>query len=237
MKNALKIGTGILGGSSGATTNPLLAGLASFWSMNETSGNRADSIGTRHLEVTGTVGSAVGLIGNCVTMSGTGNCLIYVNAELLSINWAAGFTVAGWMYVPDSWSGRNTILAKEDNTVSDWGLYNNSQTQHRMVITDSVSGSSTAESTTSMTVNAWHFMASRYNPSTKKAEIRLDAEGWKLGAALSNGPANIKTGLRVGNYISLYGKANYDLVYLYTEYKSDAFVDLLYNGGAGASPI
>lgn len=231
MKNALKIGTGILGGSSGASS-PLLTGLLAYWKLDEVSGNRLDSVGTRHMVPQATIGNAVGKIGNCATASGTGNYLGVTDASLLTIDWAAGFSIVGWVYVPTVYSGRNTPLAKCTNATYDWVLYSNAQNAHRFQVQDSSSGSSLAASATNITLDAWHFYAGRYNASTKKAEFRLDAEGWNLGSALTNGPRNSEQQLRIANYVNLYGSAYYDETGMWG-YLSDDEVDDLYNLGAG----
>lgn len=221
--------------SDAATTNTLLFGLSSYWKHDETSGNRLDSVGTRHMVPQNTIGNASGKIGNCVTASGSSNYLLATDAGLASLDWSSGFSVVGWLYVPTAYSGRNTVLAKGNTVSVDWALYSNAQNALRFYVADSATGDSIGASATSMTLDAWHFFAGRYNPSTKKAEFRLDAEAWALGNALTNSPRNTIGSLVVAVFGGLYGAARYDETGLWMRYLPDEVVTALRNGGAGTT--
>lgn len=216
-------------------SSPLLIDLISYWKMDETTGNRLDSVGTRHFVPQNTIGYTTGKIGNCVTANGAGNFLIATDAGLTSLNWAGGFSVVGWLYVPSAYSGRNTILAEGNAASYEWALYTNAQNALRFLVNDSSSGSSLAASVTNITLDAWHFMAGRYNPSTKKAEFRLDSEAWALGSAITNSPKSTIGSLTTATLGGLFGNAYYDEVGLWMAYLSDEYVDALFNGGTGTS--
>lgn len=53
----------------------LLTGLQAWWNLNETSGSRADSIGSNTLSVTGTVTSNTGKVGNAAEVASGANYL------------------------------------------------------------------------------------------------------------------------------------------------------------------
>jgi len=58
--------------SSGGGSNGLLTGLVSYWKLDEASGTRVDSHGSKDLTVLGTVSSATGVISNALSLSGAG---------------------------------------------------------------------------------------------------------------------------------------------------------------------
>ena len=78
---------------------PLLNGLQFCFRMNETSGNRVDSVGGLQLSPTGTIGSAAGKFGNAVDIANASRLVATVyNAVYRG---AGSFTVACW-FNPDT---------------------------------------------------------------------------------------------------------------------------------------
>jgi hypothetical protein len=220
---------------SAAPASPLLTGLSSYWKLDEASGNRLDSVGSRTMTPQNGVSAIAGKISNCAAFAGTGNDQLVtgIDASLTAIDWSLGFSVTGWMYIPGAYTARTTVLSKFAAGNADWALFTNSVASLRMSVFDSVSGSSDAINTTSLVADTWYFFAGRYNPSTKKAEFSLNGGSWNLGAALTNVPKNVRQILIINGYAATYGVCRVDEVGLWTRYLSDAEVTELYNGGAG----
>ena len=95
------------------TSPVLLNNLIAFWSLEEASGNRADSFGSNTLTDNNTVTQAVGKVGNAASFVAT-------NSEYLSIADNAAlsmgdidFTIAGWVYLDTK---ANEVIAAKYRT-------------------------------------------------------------------------------------------------------------------------
>jgi hypothetical protein len=223
----------VLMGGGGASASPLLTGLVSHWKLDELSGDRVDSRGGRNMSVVGTVGYQVGKLGNCATLS-SGYLITAEDDTLLAIDWAAGFTITGWGYIPTVYDNRNSILAKTDGSNQDWYLTIYANNTHQMRVADSSSGGSIATDTTNLSADTWYFFAGRYNPTTKKSEISLNGGAWGVAPeALVNEPGNLRKKLAINRYAINSGAAWKDSVSLWSRYLSDEEVLEIYNGGDG----
>ena len=104
---------------TGETGNPFFDGLVSYWSMDETSGTRADSHGSNDLTDNNTVGSATGKINN-------GSDFELSNSEYLSITDAAqsgldlsgDLSMSGWIKLEQlpSTAGQYFMIIGKDDT-------------------------------------------------------------------------------------------------------------------------
>lgn len=218
-------------GSTGLTTS-----LYAYWKLEEASGNdRVDSVNGLDMAELDPVPNVAALQGNGADMSGA-NMNLIANYSISALDLSVGFTVAGWLLIPTSYSGTNTVLANDDNDDFDFGLYTLSLTDIRFkVFNTGYSGSSTAQYTGGITVNAWYLLAGRYNPDTKKAELSVNAGTWQYGSALADAPVNLVNLLQIGRSSGSYGKAYYDEVGWWLRYLSDAEITQLYNSGSGVT--
>ena len=219
----------------GGKKSPLLKGLISYWKLDETNGTRSDSRSNRTMSIQGSVGYDVGIMGNCVTfVTGAANYLTTASDALLkNYNWSLGFTVAGWMYIPTAVDGRATLLSKYSAGNTDWYLWLESSTSFSFAIYDSVSGGVSKGSNEAISVDTWYFLTGRYNPTTKKAELLINAVSKGASDALPNVPKNSYSALAINRTGSTYGTCRIDGVGLWSRYLSDAEVSQLYNSGAG----
>jgi hypothetical protein len=96
--------------ATGGAASPLLAGLVSYWKLDETSGTRFDSVSANNLSDNGGVGSAIGKIGNAAEFDTTNK--LSTNTVLSS----GPFTVSCWIYA-DTFSGEGGIVNRYDNSV------------------------------------------------------------------------------------------------------------------------
>lgn len=217
-------------GGGQVAPNPLLAKTSHYWKLDEAAGDRLDSVGTMHMTVQGVVGSAAGKIGNCATFGGTPNYLKVV-APLL-IPPATGATVWGWINLTEF--SRMPALASS----GDYWILAYLLNRWEFTVRDSVLAAwTTAQSNDDETLGAWHFICGRYNPSTKKAELRVNANAWIVaGSALTNDPKSAgMTTIVMNTYSGDYGTGAIDEVGFAPTYFSNDEVDQLYNGGAGLS--
>lgn len=97
----------------------ILAKLTSFWSMDETSGTRQDSIGSNHLSVSGSVSTADGVRGTgdiAAAFTGSG-ALVAGDSASLSIPGGGAHCLFGWVKVASN-SGTQFMAAKWDAMAS-----------------------------------------------------------------------------------------------------------------------
>lgn len=110
----------------------LFSGLVSYWKLNETSGNRADSLGNHELVDTNTVlYSASGKIGNCADIEkGNTESLVRANADAATLLGASGsWTFSCWVN-PES-------LSNNDRLVSVWATMGAANRAWRIVVKSS----------------------------------------------------------------------------------------------------
>ena len=215
--------------------SPLMNGLISHWKLDELTGDRYDSRGGKTLLPVGVVQYNVGKMGNCASFNGDAG--VYLSSasytSLTDIDWSLGFTVAGWFYYPTAFNSYFHVLAKQYGGNADWGLGLSAPNACRFYVNDSVSGQTLAVSPTTVVADTWYFLAGRYNPVTKKAEVSLNNAAFTVGTALTNVPKNLRTHFEIGRYASSYGASRLDGVNLWTRYVTDAEITQIYNNGNG----
>jgi hypothetical protein len=130
LATARKLGPLACGG--GGAASPLLAGLVSYWKLDETSGTRADSVGSNHLTDNNTVGYAAGKIGNAASFVQANN--EYLSKSGLLLGGLSAFTVSGWLYVgaattgdpaTGAWNGRGWNMYMLSGTTPRFYCYGN----------------------------------------------------------------------------------------------------------------
>jgi hypothetical protein len=227
-------------GGGGTPQSSLLTGLVAYWKLDEASGNRLDSVGTRHMIPQGVVGSAAGKIGNGAVFVNNPEVLLKTNPDdsLNAIDfWTQGMTVAGWFYKPAPYDSRTAILGKGYNSF-DWALYIENATTLRARMIESVVNQTRSIDVTleAGITDAWHFAIMRLNPTTKRLELRLDDGPWGVSAiALANPPTVDYNYMQIGRQGSTAGGGTVDEVGLWRRYLSDEEVDALRNGGSGST--
>lgn len=212
--------SGGLSGWASASISGLLFGLVSYWKMNETSGNRADSVGVNHLVPSGTLNATTGKIGNAANFTEVGG----VDASTVTAAFASGasapFTLAFWINNSDVgaiFGTSNTVLFLAADGPGIVAYYN----------------AFAGNLQTTLSMGSWHFVVLRYNGTT--LSLQIDANTPLTGAvALTSA-----TGLDIrfgGNYVgSQRVDAAIDEAGWWNYALPDDFVDMLYNGGAAAT--
>lgn len=199
---------------------------AHYWTLDEGSGDRLDSIGDIDLTPTGTVGSAPGKLGNAATMTGTGNRL----SKATQIDCpTTGFTVWGWIKI--SAAADTALLTCYKDSTKAWELIYTGNSW-RFIVRDTDITTYVASTPQTLVTNAWKFMCGRYNPVTKRLEHRLDAEPWRVSTPLAKDPITGTTKIQIGG-VGSGSNAAMDETGIANCYLTDSEVDDLYNSGKG----
>jgi hypothetical protein len=117
-------------GSAGLVGTPstLLTGLVSHYTLDETGGTRADSLGTYDLGDNGTTLSATGKVDTCASFVQASSQFLSVDAgagnEIVPANASDTYTVAFWVYfkMADHTSG-NYFLYADNGTNNEFSLF------------------------------------------------------------------------------------------------------------------
>lgn len=96
--------------------SPLVANLAAYWKLDETSGNRLDSIGANDLVPTGSPGNAAGKINYGLSLVAASSQSVGIASNATLQTGDIDFTIGAWCYL--------TTLANE-TFVAKWSLTNN----------------------------------------------------------------------------------------------------------------
>jgi hypothetical protein len=90
--------------------SPLLTGLVSYYTLNEQSGNRVDSVGFQNaIEVSGATGYGTGKSENAALFAGSNH---------LGADWSvqnplpASFTIACWVYMSSAVAGNRAVISR-----------------------------------------------------------------------------------------------------------------------------
>jgi len=173
----------------------LYDGLVHYWNLNEESGSRADSVaGGFALAETGSVGYySGGINSNSAQYPGTaGNYLSHANDASLHIG--TGFTLGFWVSGPTA----TAALVKGDAGELDWeySIYFDKPvavwTPHFMVVggTGDTTGDTIDLAAPDSYSTGWHLVFCTYDPSDRKAHIRVYEPGEAYQEATSSALAS-----------------------------------------------
>jgi hypothetical protein len=220
-------------GGGGVSASPLLTGLVSHWTMDETTGNRVDSHGSYDMVPTGTVGYDTGVLGNCATMAtGAVNYLQCVNDAILALSLNA-ITLAGWIYIPTAFAANCTIFSKGAELqlyIETDGIDFN--------VGDTAGGQSSIDYNVTLNADTWYFVAARIDVAgDRKAKVKVNDGDWAVAVNAIIAGEDVKNTtnyFRVNRAASgTYGTCWYDSLSFWTRALQDSEIDLLYNEGAG----
>jgi len=217
----------------------LLTNIVAYYKTDESSGDAADSVGSRTLVNTNTVGYVAGKINNASDL-GTSN----TNKRLLYTTDSYGITtgaisISGWVKM-------NTEIASGDirfmehrngaNGISNYVEYQFNGGTRRIKIGRDRSGAGVevVYSTLTMGTSNYYHFAMCYDGTTIEGYV----DGASIGTIASSGSGGaITSGFCVGATVNgfLYASALVDEIGLWDKRLSSAEVTELYNGGVGLS--
>jgi len=222
------------GAAAGAEPSTLLDGLVSLWRLDETSGTRADQVGSNALTDNNTVGYATGIIGNAASF-------VSANSEWLSSSATANanpdsdFTMAFWVN-PTTHTG---YIAAKDTGAGNrvWEIQLNSGGGSSTRWTVFGAGQYTAEILGTL-AGAWHLVAVKFVVATKTLSLRIDNGSW-TSAVLTGTPETKTIPIYLGAVYSgpiLFYNGLMDVSALWSRELTDDEHTELYNSGAGFDP-
>jgi hypothetical protein len=163
----------------------LLTGLLSHWSLDEASGNRADSVGGITLTDNGGVGSATGkLDGAADFIADTSVFLEKENASALSLG-DTDWTWSAWVYF-DSLSGFPMVLAKHWNGGVEYELF---QTSNSLTWRVASGVTNYAVVAGSLSTGTWYHIVWGHDAANDLVFIRVN-NGTRNTTTTGGAPAN-----------------------------------------------
>lgn len=174
------------GGGAGVGTNPGTTELKAWWSLDEASGARSDSHGSNDLTDNGSVGQAVGVVGNAASFGGNESLSIADNADF-SIT-TTDFTLAMWVRF-DSYGSFPHLAGKWGNSGEEWFVRlkgSSSTALFSFFVIDSDVNFIELEADTPATVelDTWYLITAWYNGSNINIEVN---NGVAYGSAHNTG--------------------------------------------------
>lgn len=211
----------------------LTDGLRAYWTMNEASGARRDSVGNSRLAQFGSVTSGVGIQGRAAVFPGiVSNYLECVSNDALSMG-DIDFTIAGWLNIAGVGTSQTFLL-------KGLGL-SAAMCEYALLVSSSFmrftvsNGSATATALLSISGlnGAWVFVAGLYNAATDEIFVRVNST-LSSAASLSGGAQKGGFNLRLGSQPSSSAfRGMWDELGIWGSLLSTAELNELYNNGTG----
>lgn len=155
--------SGTVGGTDALYTN-----MVGYWSLDETSGTRLDSLGVSHLTDKNTVANNTGVLGNAAQF-------LRANSERLTIADSATLSVSdidfymwGWVYATDDDGNTHCIVSKGGSSGDrafalqlDWG-----DNRFEFTVWNSSDVSTVVNSSVTVSTNTWYFVEAWHNAAS-----------------------------------------------------------------------
>lgn len=220
-------------------TNPGTANLISYWALDESSGSRADSHGSKTLTDNNTVGSTTGVQGNAAR-------LVEANTEYLSraddadLRFTGGDrTICGWVRVNGTHAATVFyIVSKWDSSFQDWAM---SGTDATGALGGGVRNAAdtgdfgATDSGANLTDGSWHFVAMIWDATAEEISVKADGRA-RVTTSAPGGVSASSAAMEFGRLQQGFGpSADIDLDEwaLFSAALSDDELAWLYNSGAG----
>jgi hypothetical protein len=217
--------------SSGEPSSPLLTDLVAYWKLDETSGPRIDSAGSNNLTDNGSVGSAVGKVGNAASYSGSNFLSLASNSD---VQITSDFTVACWVYLATVPSTRQMFVTKDNSSNREYILYISvtKRFTFRIHSVDIVADSTTVSPDT------WYFLVGDFRASDNRIRLMVNDSTLSSMTGTSGptvGSAEFMVGARefVGFEEPVLSGGRIDEVGIWKRLLTAAEITQLYNGGSG----
>jgi hypothetical protein len=208
----------------------LLDNLVAYYKLDETSGPRIDSVGSNNMTDNGSVGSAVGKVGNAASFDGT---------NWLSTSPLTGITsdlsISLWAYIrslPDAVGG---VIANKNNWGAIW-ITRFATTQilgGRIVQSDGTQVSFPGPASAEIPLNTWLHIVLIVDSASLTATLYRDTTAINSltydGTIRSVAAGTLKIGLQGTEYID----GLIDEVGIWNRALTAAEIAILYNGGSG----
>lgn len=151
----------------------LVKGLVSYWTMQEASGARADSLGANNLTDVNGVGSAAGIIGNAASfVTASSQSLTHVNNSDFQVG-DSDFTFAGWIYMTNV-GINNTLVSKWTSALQGYYCAYQPLTPGFVFAIDNGTTANAATFSGTATANTWYFIVASYDSTNDLIQISIN---------------------------------------------------------------
>jgi hypothetical protein len=217
----------------------LVDSLTAYYSLEESSGTRADAHGSSPLStLVGTPGGTTGKVANCTTFSGTSQSLSAGDTAALSTG-DIDFSIACWVYFVAT-SGTPFIIAKwrPTATQSEYVLFYNSSTsrfEFRVSSTGANETAVVANNFGAASTSTWYFVVAWHDSVGNTIQICVN-DGTPNSTSYSSGLADRTAEFALASYYhnsSNYLNGRLDEVGFWKKVLSAAEITELYNSGNG----
>ena len=168
----LKLGLSALSAAISSSASSLLAGLISWHSLDEASGNAIDANGNYDLTQNGTVGATTGQVNGARNGFGVSN---YFSSSNSAFDLTSTFYFACWINTPDI-TATQVILAKwlASGDHRSYLLRVISSNLQFIVSDNGTSSSTTLTSSGGLSNNTWQFVEVYHNAATDEIGLAID---------------------------------------------------------------
>jgi hypothetical protein len=161
--------------TTGITNSTLGGKVVAAWEMNEASGVRYDYLGTENLTDNNTVTQAAGRVNKAAScLDANSEYLSRANSTALQTG-DQDYTICGWFRCTDVSATRN-MFNRWENSAGKKEFVSQVTTGSKVLtsIWDGSNLEAVVTSTSSITLNAWHFYTVTYNATTELLTVYLD---------------------------------------------------------------
>lgn len=179
--------------------NRLAGGLVSWWTLDEASGNRADShVSANTLTDNNTVASATGLLGNAADFERSNSeYLSRADASVTGLDITGAFTISTWFKLESLPASSEYYMLVAKGAVSSgtsdantqyalW--YDNDSARRLSLLVRSTGANKQVTYTTTLNTGQWYHLVAVYNPSTS---IQLYLDGAQILHNVTSIPASL----------------------------------------------
>lgn len=217
--------------------HPLLDSLISFWELEEASGERIDAHGNNDLTPIGTPGNTAGKVGNAASfVKASSQALSHADNADLSLNTSTPFTFCLWVRLTNALYEAQRPLIWKGNAeyrISYLSAGAGRYYAEIFLLAPYEGASVYANNFGDPPLNAWHFIAVRYDLVNLSISVNNGAPNttpYELG--VFNGTGTFWLGR---NNTPTYNDVDIDQVGFWKRALTDAEVTWLYNSGNGRS--
>jgi hypothetical protein len=204
-------------------------GLTNAWHLDEDSGTRYDSIGSKHLSDTDVTLTATGVIGKC--------CDFFQNTDDLLVNVGGAFNFGNSDFHFTAWCSLKTKTLEQffikDGNQNEIAIgYNEVLDRFSFQMAP---GSVTANTFGAPTVDTWYMLSAYYNSTTDKMGISVNAgtvdEADQTTGENTPSVLNFYVGAQIPLLFANHTKV--DIIHVWNRVLTQDEVAYMYNGGVG----
>ena len=212
--------------------SPGTTGLVSWWSLDEASGDRADSHGSNHMSPVATPGNATGKVGSGVDLEASSSQYLTIAAAAQTgLGSAGSFSFGAWYQVEST--GTRFVASKRSVGAAEFTITTSNEATPACYFYLSP-GFSPHVISAAFPVGSWVFLVVGYNSATGQSCVSVNGAApntaTRTFGGLATAPFSIGYDLS-GGLLKFDGVI--DEAFYYTRWLSDDELSWLYNSGAG----